>query len=161
MNLSTLLKILLVSLLLCSCSLSITKQTPTILPTPTVVPICKGDVCIIGAYATLNNTTNTLMIEFNVTDVNGNVTFGDEPKMDDKITTAIFLVEGDVYLWGATVQPTCYSGNDIPWSKGKLATTCSYVALANQMQRKVKTGDVLRIEIIEFDLKQTVTVNSK
>lgn len=158
--------ICMLSLLFAACVPSTPEPTSTPIPTPTSTPSpkCQGNVCIRRVFVSLDSETNSVFVEFDLVDQDGKVKVGDEPRLDGKITVGIFRVDGDVYLWGAQMEPdhyVCYAGNDIPWSNGELASSCGFTTPANQMQVRPKVGDLLRIEVIEFDLEQTVTLEAR
>ena len=110
---------------------------------------------------------DTLFVEFDLTDRNGKVEFGAAPEFSSTMTVGAYRIEKDGmenYVFGVQIpkgQNACYAGNDMPWTNGQLGASCGLAISINTMQFRLKAGDLIRIEQLEFDFAQTVTVTEE
>ena len=87
---------------------------------------------------------------------------GDAPAFNDEMLLGLFRANDNEYLMGGEISPgtfNCYSGNDIPWSEGKLAAICGIVIPASQLQYKMEVGERIRIEISKYRLEHEVKID--
>jgi len=149
---------LLAMLFASSCGAANLVSLPRANPSPT--PSCESSVCINNVYLQIVG-DETLLIQFDLVDENYEVRFGEEPTLKSKITFAIYLDQDsgeDTYLAG--MNPSldsyqCYTGNDIPWSNGSLASTCGLAVPLSMLQFRPKEGDPIRVDIIRPEFNRS------
>lgn len=122
---------------------------------------CKGEICINGMYLSTGSDGANILVEFNLVNPEGGVEFGSEPMFQGPITVGLYRSEDDEFLYAASIPSgayVCYSGNDIPWSDGSLASSCGFPVPSNQMQYSVKPGEEITVEVIEYDFVGTASL---
>jgi hypothetical protein len=128
-------------------------NTATSAPAKTTEPACTSGVCVRDVYLQIVG-GDTLLVQFDLTDENNEVNFGEELEFKSKITFALFSIEtsgDDTYLAGMNPDISlysCYAGNDIPWSNGQLAAVCSIAIPMNILQVRPNEGDPIKVEIV-------------
>lgn len=150
--------------LLAACSSGGLGSTATPYPTYTSVSVyvsatgtayCQGQICIhrisIGLKA------RVLAVRLDFTDQNGKVMTGVDMTPQGKLLIAIYKDKPEnekLYLFGAHLpksQYSCYLGNDIPEYAGQLASICTMLIPHNLLQERVSPGDLLYIELPQFN----------
>lgn len=157
----------LLTLILAACTASTPQPTatPAATPIPVPSPKCKDNTCIRQAFATIKG--DSLRIEFDLTDKNGKVEFGNTPEFSDEITVGAYRLEKDGtenYLFGVQLpngKYVCYAGNDLPWTNGQLGASCGFALPINIIQVRLQAGDLIRLEQLEFDFGQTIIVKEE
>ena len=126
-------------------------------PLPKPIPKCWNDICIHQAFALIDN--NNLIIDFELTKLDGTAEVGDSLRLRGKQLVGAFLIKNDkeTYLFGVNSDLVCYQGNDIPWANGKYAAVCGIGIPMSQLSEKVNVGDIIRVEF-SFDFKQLVRI---
>lgn len=149
--------LLAVSLLVAGCESVAVTISPTPLPTPE--SRCRSGVCIKEVH--VSTVQGAMALEFVLTDANGEVKAGTAPRFHGDQLVAVWLPQDadETYLFGVRSPEAghmCYTGNDFPWSKGKLAAVCSILLPLSQMQVRPESGAILRVANSTFEFEQLV-----
>jgi hypothetical protein len=103
----------------------------------------------------VRRTHEVLLFDFELRNADGAVLPGAEPRFNAMVSLGVFRAEDGAVLWGAMIPiPICYAGTDIPWAEGRPTAICGTGVPIAKMRSTPEDGDLLRVELIEYDFQQ-------